>query len=43
MHYYEKLIKMTIYKAFRGLNCTLLPTHLAVLETLTRATSRALH
>ena len=43
MHYYEKLIKMTIYITFRRLNTTLLTTHLAVLETLTRATSRALH
>jgi|TARA_B110000285_G_C14846019_1_gene477630 hypothetical protein len=29
--------------AFRKLNTTLLTTHLAVPETLTRATSRALH
>ena len=34
--------KITVYIAFRGLNSSLLTTYLAVLETLTRATSRAL-
>ena len=43
MHYYKNLIKMRIYIAFRRINTTLLTTHLAVLETATRATSRALH
>ena len=39
----HKMTKVVKKIAFRKLNTTLLTTHLAVPETLTRATSRALH
>ena len=39
----HKKSKNTTYIGFRRVNTLLLTTHLAVLETNTRATSRALH
>ena len=43
IHYLVKSLKMSIYIAFRRLDTIQLTTHLAVLETATKATSRALH
>jgi hypothetical protein len=37
------MLKTPIYISFRRLNTSLLTTHLEILETPIRATSRALH